>query len=253
MRQSSRAFPRSYSTPFNTRLRVYSDIIVRLNDLLTVSWKTFTRDQGWFKIRVPILPNTISNFKYQTTHLDTVRLLDSKHFAVLLRCCDSHHIRRVVLRNENSSSPKICKAPAAFHCRLIERSRWITGITMIYFSCRQSRTTEEIFFSMRSLFFSKKSWITRLTGYRLRTATSLDAKDFSLTFLSFSFFFFVSCNFFSLLASVRFDSSDLTQRQRRQQQRRRRCDVKTTGFSRLSPLSMKRTSECAYGADCCRI
>lgn len=94
------------------------------------------------------LSNTISNSKYQTTHLDTVRLLDSKHFAVLLRCCDSHHIRRVVLRNENSSSPKIgYSTPRAFHCRLIERSRWITGITMIYFSYRQSRTTEEIFFS----------------------------------------------------------------------------------------------------------
>lgn len=147
------------------------------------------------------LKSCISRPLSKGTHLNAVGLLDSEHFAILLRRCDSHHIRRVVLLRENSSSStQLDSRPDpretgnawalviawAFHCRLREwNCRRLAGKTAITDHRNASSSSEITDNSVDFLFyipsFSVSCFPDLLGTFRLTATTTITAATLTLT------------------------------------------------------------------------
>lgn len=243
VRQSSRAFlatlwhsiPNTFSEIF--LFSDFSPLLVNIeNSLIVNNFLPPTFEINQVTIFIDFSKNIHNRntsfpsfYTIQTTHLDAVRFLDSEHLAVLLRRCYSHHIRRAVLPDRKTLlAPKKKKEVGwfffseLFHCRV-----WVEGISR--WMDHQSRGNDDLFslslFSSTSHFDLSLS-LSRSSRVRLTLALALPSRP-----------------------RWRLDDDGNDNNDGVDTTIRRKND----GFLSVSPLWMKRTSECAYGADCRRI
>lgn len=244
VRQSSRAFLATlwHSIP-NTFSKIFlfsdfSPLLVNIeNSLIVNNFLPPTFEINQVTIFIDFSKNIHNRntsfpsfYTIQTTHLDAVRFLDSEHLAVLLRRCYSHHIRRAVLPDRKTLlAPKKKKEVGwffffwAFSLPSLGRGNLSMDGSPIK---RQRRSLFSFSFLLNFALRSLSLSLSRSSRVRLTLALALPSRP-----------------------RWRLDDDGNDNNDGVDTTIRRKND----GFLSVSPLWMKRTSECAYGADCRRI